>query len=180
MSIPVELRPHAWVENIRAINFCRLAELGRTHVLLDVDNTTCLRNSTVIEADTLHHLNTMREQGAIQAIALLSNVGVWTPWAEGRIRAIAESIDTPHYVCAYWPQIKPRPAPFLRAMALIGGTPHNTVIVGDQVFTDVRGGNRLGLYTVLVDPLGPDNWVTFWKRSKQQRVLRHLERCGVL
>ncbi len=29
-------------------------------------------------------------------------------------------------------------------------------IIGDRVFTDVLAGNRLGLYTVLVRPLGVD------------------------
>ena len=32
-------------------------------------------------------------------------------------------------------------------------TPEETAVIGDQLFTDIRGGNRIGLMTILVDPL---------------------------
>jgi predicted HAD superfamily phosphohydrolase YqeG len=35
----------------------------------------------------------------------------------------------------------------------MGTAPDNTAVVGDQIFTDIFGGNKLGLYTVLVDPI---------------------------
>ena len=45
-----------------------------------------------------------------------------------------------------------------------------TCIIGDQIFTDVLGGNRLGLYTILVQPLtNHDFWAT-------KLVTRNLER----
>ncbi|MBI2589773.1 HAD hydrolase-like protein [Candidatus Berkelbacteria bacterium] len=178
-AIKLELQPNAWVENICAVDFERLAEMGRRHVLLDVDNTLCLRNDTAVAASAVDYLKAMREQGAIEQLTLISNIGVWTRGGVARIRQIAEMLDTPHYVCACWPNIKPKPKPFQQAMSLIGGTPESTVIVGDQIFSDIRGGNRLGLYTILVDPLGPDHPITFWKRRRQERILKHLERRGV-
>ena len=38
-------------------------------------------------------------------------------------------------------------------MEQMGVTPRETAIVGDQVFTDVLGGNRAGVTTILVKPI---------------------------
>ena len=48
---------------------------------------------------------------------------------------------------------KPKTPPFFKAMEQMGVTPRETAIVGDQVFTDVLGGNRAGVTTILVKPI---------------------------
>jgi uncharacterized protein len=48
---------------------------------------------------------------------------------------------------------KPSNAPFRRAMNLMDLEPQQTIVIGDQLMTDVLGGNRLGLFTVLVLPI---------------------------
>ena len=37
----------------------------------------------------------------------------------------------------------------------MGTTPDSSAMIGDQLFTDIYGGNRLGLLTILVNPLSP-------------------------
>lgn len=48
---------------------------------------------------------------------------------------------------------KPKTPSFYKAMEQVGVTPGETAIVGDQVFTDVLGGNRAGVTTILVKPI---------------------------
>lgn len=48
---------------------------------------------------------------------------------------------------------KPKTPSFFKAMERMGVTPQETAIVGDQVFTDVLGGNRAGVTTILVKPI---------------------------
>lgn len=48
---------------------------------------------------------------------------------------------------------KPKTPSFFKAMEQMGVTPQETAIVGDQVFTDVLGGNRAGVTTILVKPI---------------------------
>jgi hypothetical protein len=55
---------------------------------------------------------------------------------------------------------KPSNRGFLKAMTKLKLTPEETAVIGDQLFTDVRGGNRLGLTTVLVEPLDVNEPVT--------------------
>ena len=48
---------------------------------------------------------------------------------------------------------KPKSASFVCAMDRMGVTKEQTAIVGDQVFTDVLGGNLAGITTILVKPI---------------------------
>lgn len=51
--------------------------------------------------------------------------------------------------------------------------PEETAVIGDQIFTDVWGGNRFGALTIMVAPLGPEI-VPFikLKRVAEKLVLR--------
>ena len=48
---------------------------------------------------------------------------------------------------------KPLQRAFKSALAVLDAKSGNTAIIGDQIFTDIWGGNRMGLYTILVDPI---------------------------
>ena len=57
--------------------------------------------------------------------------------------------------------MKPAPFALRRAMEMHGATPDKTVMIGDQVFTDVAAGNLAGVRTVLVRPQSRrDLWYT--------------------
>ena len=47
----------------------------------------------------------------------------------------------------------------------MGLEPKEIAVVGDQIFTDVWGGNRCGMVSVLVPQTGPDN--TFFLKVKR-------------
>ena len=50
--------------------------------------------------------------------------------------------------------------------------PENIAVVGDQIFTDILGGNRCKMYTILVDPIDnkKDYWYTAWKRPIENKI----------
>ena len=50
---------------------------------------------------------------------------------------------------------KPFPANYRKAMEILGSNTENTLFVGDQIFTDVMGGNIAGIRTILVKPIHP-------------------------
>ena len=54
-------------------------------------------------------------------------------------------------------------------MDLMGTTPENTLFVGDQLFTDVWGAKRAGIYSILVKPIHP-------KEEIQIVLKRYLEK----
>jgi hypothetical protein len=88
-----------------------------------------------------------------------------------RVSAIADEIG------AQWlaPAGKPSRRGLRRAMELLGTEATTTALVGDQLFTDVMGGNRAGLFTILVRPLsGRDFPPTKIMRLLEWFVLRRL------
>lgn len=60
-----------------------------------------------------------------------------------------------------------------RAMRRMGAKKGNTVLIGDQIFTDVYAANRAGLYSVMVDPIEPKETPFFgFKRALERVVMR--------
>ena len=66
-----------------------------------------------------------------------------------RAKRFAEALGVPFIGHAG----KPKTPSFFKAMEQMGVTPQETAVVGDQVFTDVLGGNRAGVTTILVKPI---------------------------
>jgi len=72
---------------------------------------------------------------------------------------------------------KPKSRSFKKAMELMNTDKDNTVVIGDQIFTDVWGGNKAGIKTILVVPVSErDEWVTKIKRGLERIVIKIYER----
>jgi uncharacterized protein len=56
-----------------------------------------------------------------------------------------------------------------------------TVVIGDQLFTDVLGGNRLGFHTILVVPVAEtDGFWTRINRRMERVALYWMRRKGMI
>ena len=84
---------------------------------------------------------------------------------EPRVKAFAEKMDSPYIYKAGKPGVRG----YERAMELMDTNRGNTLFVGDQLFTDVYGANRAGLYSILVKPMNP-------KEEIQIMLKRYLEK----
>ena len=72
--------------------------------------------------------------------------------SQRRISAVADQLDV-GFTCG---ARKPHRAALRRVVADLKLPPERIAMVGDRLFTDVLGGNRLGLFTVLVRPVASD------------------------
>ncbi|MDB9305398.1 MULTISPECIES: YqeG family HAD IIIA-type phosphatase [Cyanophyceae] len=73
--------------------------------------------------------------------------------SEARIGGIARSLNLPYYLGA----AKPSRRKIRAALTAMNLPVQQVGMVGDRLFTDVIAGNRLGMFTVLVDPIvAPD------------------------
>jgi HAD superfamily phosphatase (TIGR01668 family) len=66
--------------------------------------------------------------------------------------------------------LKPLPRGFAAALRVLGTAKRQTIVVGDQLFTDVLGAKFSGLHSILTEPLVAKDWLG-------TRVLRLLERA---
>ena len=84
-----------------------------------------------------------------------------------KVKKVAETLDLEYLYFAH----KPNKKGFKKAKSILNLEPQNIAVVGDQIFTDVYGGNRCNMFTILVDPINPkDYWYTAWKRPIENKI----------
>lgn len=136
------MQPEKYFSRISQIDIRRdLRDRGFDHVLLDIDNTIRSRADHLVPKDVLVWLGKARDAGI--SFCLLSN-----NWHKD-IRSFASSLDLEIVAKA----MKPLPFAFYAAMKKIGGAKKDTVVIGDQLLTDVIGAHFAGLCAYLVQPL---------------------------
>ena len=163
-----KLRPHLYLHSVQAVDLRMLRRRGICGVVLDLDNTLAGWKALEPAGGVKAWLQDLRRHG-IRAV-ILSNNG------RGRVQDFAESIGVPFIPNARKPGVRG----FLRAMQVLGTTPEATAVIGDQVFTDILGGNRAGVFTILVTPLTRQEFVgTKAVRRVEDVVLRHFARRGL-
>ena len=139
-----------------------LRSQGVQGLVLDVDNTLTTHDDPTPHPDIAAWLDGMRQAGV--GMMIVSNN------TEERVRPFAEILELPYVADGK----KPGNDGMRRAAEKLGGLrPEETAVIGDQIFTDVWGGNRFGALTIMVAPLGPEI-VPFikLKRVAEKLVLR--------
>ena len=136
------LYPTQDAESIYDINFAYYHEKGYRAVLFDIDNTLAEHGAPATQK-VIDFFNTLHTMG--YETCLISNN------KEPRVASFAGQVDSRYLYKAG----KPSPEGCRKAMKICGTTKENTLFVGDQLFTDVWGANRAGVYSILVKPIHP-------------------------
>lgn len=125
------------------IPFEKLYESGIRGVIFDVDNTLVPHDAP---ADDRAKELFVRLRGLGMGTCLLSNN------KEPRVAAFAKAVGGSDYI---YRGGKPGVKGYQKAMKLMNTSQSTTVFVGDQLFTDVYGAKRAGIYSILVKPIHP-------------------------
>lgn len=152
------LKPDLYYRSVTDIDLDDLGSRGVRVLLLDLDNTLVPRNTTEATQEVHRWVDAAKGSG-FQLVICSNN------WHE-RVREAAAALAVP----IMGKGTKPLPGVFRRALAHVGSEPSAAAVIGDQVFTDILGGNLLGATTVLVVPLAEGTDLP------HTRVLRALER----
>lgn len=164
------LCPTLYAESVPAIDLDELKARGVTTLLLDLDNTLVAWRGWEIPDSVSAWVKDAVAQG--MKICIVSNSR--TP---KRVRELASQLGIEFVKRG----AKPRRVGFRDALALLDAVPSEAAVIGDQVFTDVLGGNRLGAVTVLVCPLGRREFIgTKMSRIVERVILRMLDCRGEL
>ena len=71
---------------------------------------------------------------------------------------------------------KPLKLGFKKVQDILKEKPENIAVVGDQIFTDVLGGNRCKMFTILIVPRDTrDIWLTKLKRPFEKVIIKRLK-----
>lgn len=163
------LCPKQYVEDIYQIDFGHLKNRGIKGMILDLDNTLVPWNDHAVYPEVRAWVGALKAAGFRACIVSNNDAR--------RGRKVKEILEVP----AFWKAVKPRRRTFRKAMATMGLQSSEVAVVGDQVFTDILGGNRLGLYTILVHPIDKREFLgTMCVRKIERIVLTGLRRKGLL
>lgn len=147
------LTPNLILPSLFDITPERLDQLGIRALILDVDNTLRAHGASEPYDGVLHWIKQMREHNIILMIA--SNN------FKKRIAPFAKQLDLDFFAMS----CKPLPIGLSRAINKIALPTHQIALVGDQVFTDIAGGNLKGIYTILISPYTTESGL-LWKAKR--------------
>ena len=153
--------PKAHFNCIYEITPVFLKSNGIEGVLLDIDNTLVPYSVKVPDEQVLQWLDALKQ--ANLKILILSNAK-----AERSI-LFAEKAGLPLVEKA----AKPLKKGFRQATKDLGLPMDKMCIIGDQIFTDIWGGNRSGVYSILVTPINKEEsaFIRF-KRALEKPILK--------
>ena len=153
------LYPNAYFKKIEEITIQFLKKQNIKLLILDVDNTLIDYHQNLSE-EVKQWLKDLQGQG--MKLYLLSNSN-----KKEKVKKIADEFGIPYRVFAK----KPLKSGFLKVQKQMKEKTENIAVIGDQIFTDVIGGNRCGFFTILVEPIHEkDYWFTAWKRPIEEKI----------
>jgi hypothetical protein len=148
--------PNEYVDSTYGIDFEKMYESGYRGIIFDIDNTLVPHG---FPADERAIALFKRLKGIGYKTTMLSNN------KEPRVKMFCDVVESPYIYKAG----KPNPNNYRKVMENMNTDNGNTLFIGDQIFTDVWGANKAGIYSILVKPIHP-------KEEIQIVLKRYLER----
>ena len=141
------LRPMLTVNKYSDLSAAMLLERGLCALLLDLDGTLVPSKEPHPNDDLIAWARLIQAEGI--KIFILSN--------NKRPSRVLRFADAMGCGCMHLAR-KPAKRGFLSALAVLGTKPSQTALLGDQIFTDVLGASRAGIYPIRVESIDTDLW----------------------
>ena len=133
--------PIAYFDSLAMINAAELAAKGYRWLLLDVDNTITTWNNQQLAPEVEQWFAALPAFG-LKACLLSNN-------SAARLQGLAARLRIEFYPKAR----KPLPFGYLRAIKQMGGEPGGSLMIGDQLLTDILGASLAGVDSLLLKPI---------------------------
>lgn len=159
--------PKKYYAKVQDINLDKY--LSFDGIILDLDNTLTKRGEYILEDDVFNWLKKAKERFKI---GIISNNR-----KKREINKINE-LGIP----IIFNGLKPLPFSFLKILKILNLKKEKTLLIGDQIFTDILGGNILNLYTILVEPKdkSKDFILTKVQRIFEEPILKKIKNSFML
>jgi uncharacterized protein len=161
--------PNEQVKDVFQIKPETLKKQGIKAIITDLDNTLVEWDRAQATPKLIKWFKLMQDNGILVTVVSNNN--------EDRVKSFAEPLNIPFIFQAR----KPMSRAFKRAIKEMGVKKEEAVVVGDQLLTDVLGGNRGGFYTILVVPVAQtDGFITKFNRKVERRIMNFFKRKGMI
>nr|WP_221452325.1 YqeG family HAD IIIA-type phosphatase [Bacillus benzoevorans] len=161
--------PNQHVKSILDIQAKDLKENGIKGIITDLDNTLVEWDRPNATPHVVEWFEKMKQHDI--KVTIVSNNDV------KRVKAFSDPLQIPFVYRAR----KPLTHAFLHAVKQMNLKKEETVVIGDQLLTDIFGGNRSGFKTILVVPVSQtDGLATQFNRFVERRMLNWFRKKGML
>ncbi|MED1468323.1 YqeG family HAD IIIA-type phosphatase [Bacillus salipaludis] len=161
--------PDEHVKSILDINPNELKKRGIKGIITDLDNTLVEWDRPNATPQLISWFDEMKKHNILVTIVSNNN--------EDRVKAFSDPLKIPFIFRAR----KPMGPAFQKAISQMGIKKEETVVIGDQLLTDVLGGNRSGIYTILVVPVAQtDGFFTKFNRFAERRIMNWFRKRGLI
>ena len=160
-GLPFSLIPHRVYDSIYDIDPAALKAAGITLLLADLDNTLAKYGQPEPDQPLRDWKDSLEAAGV--ELYLLSNSRKPT-----RASRFAQALGIPYQGHSG----KPGTAGYFRAMERMGRKPEQTAMVGDQIFTDIFGARRMGLWAIRVESTDTYLWYFRLRRFFERPFLQ--------
>lgn len=161
--------PKKYYQSVYDISIKHLHDKNIKGIIFDIDNTLAPFDIKYPDQNIKDFFIMLQKEGF--KVSLVSNN------RGNRVEVFNSQLNFPAVSRAGKPRLKG----LIKAMKLMGTDRSTTAFVGDQLFTDVWAGNRMGVYSILVKPISErDEWSVKLKRGLEKMVLKvYFEKEGI-
>lgn len=160
--------PDIYQKSIYDINYKKLKDNGIKCLLFDLDNTLVPYSMKEPTNKVVELFNGLKEQGF--KVVLFSNSSCQ------RLKPFKDILEVDCCARAFKPSTKK----FIKVINELGFNISEVAIVGDQLLTDVLGGNRVGITTILTNPISKkDYFLTYINRLREKHMIKKLSRMDL-
>ena len=161
--------PNDYVQSVFQIDIEKLANSGFKGIITDLDNTLVGWDVKTPTKEIQEWFKKANDLGL--TITIVSNNN------EKRVSGFSKDLDVDFIFKAR----KPMGRAFKKAIQHMNIKPEETIVIGDQMLTDVLGGNNNGLYTIMVVPVKKtDGFLTRLNRIIERRLINYFKRKGYI
>lgn len=159
--------PNKRVKNVFEINPKNLQDKGIKGIIIDLDNTLVAWNIAEATPEIIEWFKLMDDNDI--KVTIISNNN------QERVKIFSEPIGRKYIANAR----KPLRKSFVAGANKMGLDRDEVAVIGDQLLTDILGGNLAGLYTILVIPIvETDAPITKFNRRIEKFILNRLRKKG--
>ena len=154
-------KPKMYYQDIFSINYSLLRKQKIKNLIFDLDNTIADSKTSKPNKEMIKLFEDLKAKGF--TIYIMSNA------FKKRVTAFATILD----VKAYHLSLKPLPITFKRLIKENNLNIKETAMIGDEIFTDIKGANKIGLLSILVDRLTKhDYFLTRISRIRENNLFK--------
>lgn len=157
--------PDIYQKSIYDINYQKLWNQGIKCLMFDLDNTLVTPSTKKPTDDVKNLFKKLKKMGF--RVIIFSNS------SKRRVKPFKDELEVD---CSASSR-KPCKKKFLKVLSFYNYTITEVAIIGDQIMTDVLGGNKIGILTILVTPIcKKDMILTKFNRIAERIVIRKMSK----